>query len=1149
MAAGTNRSSPYSQAEIEALWAALVEDARSPKKQHELLETLKIKRSLSSLIDRKIGLGVQLRWNLAMLILTGRAGPAPSEGKALLVKEVRKLLELTTDFFQLNHANSGSKKDDKSALQTRMATLLVAARDIAALERLCGVLAKRFRDAYLEALGVDQLTANQFLSPVFGPQAVQTFIHLLCTGHLPLEVHTTLVSQVDYIPSDERDHEFMVLLARLAGPTDRPIQGIAMPGSPSGQCAVAHELVRRLQAPGSAGDSDARPIVMLPCGRQYRNPHHCGLDFLVQNLLSFYERRELRHDVPSLSADEMQGAIKALRQHLCRRPIIVVLVGYEVVRGCQPALRRAIRDEPLAQLLPLVIHPGVGSLELPTAAATFQKTRWIIFSDGELDLLEPYCSKTIWMPPPPPEAEEKIFSMFTKEHRHIAQLREISALSPLPLSEAKACTALQMMELKQFRGPPFAGAYDGSELGNGILARFAEVVRTCAPPLEAAALHLIALAGAGLRHTTLWQCLHAWRLIPRPTGTLPCPALPEVEEAVAWMDELLDNYQRVIYDGIDESEPSLNPLDHPFEYVGHSAACNMQAELKKNDALKKQAAFVHRSLDFRFVEVREALTEDMRLHGPSWYVQSLHRVLANEALRQHALLVRHEAPQYRTALRDERRALEGLYHGLLALPEVDTLPETTPEPCLAHAAPASGLPGDSVAAFQFLRRVVFGNLLERKDQYRLSRRWAADDIKLDVLELIHLAFATTADRGAGLSLHPLWHARGLVPDAVLTLRQHCESIAVAAYGANDMVRWNDFTAGVGGMHELTGDIPLLKRVAFDMSMISHGPGADRTISMVIPPLEEMGVKAESFTRAPWRNGRQTGLVVPDPKELETFLADCLSNACHSPPAQWTSLSDWFVRLGELRYQQAQAKGARETVRWQLTMECFVQAQIATRLRMTTLNHEGLSGSSHLSARGIRLLARAALDLLRYLINVRADAAAGLAPTLREYLVAQARQALDAYALSRGYNEPDCAGMLILESRFARVAGREGPHRHRRHRIALDFLHEAEGRLSGMRTRHRLWLHLLIEHCATLRGLAAEAMEEPKWPGERRMEVARRLLGLALADVRQLENIIEAAYPAQHTRDDSRRALSKSWRDAVDHQRKLTHELIKKLPAG
>lgn len=1157
---GNSSPRSYDEVFVADLWTTLCQAIAKGETAEDVVNRRKLSRLPGMFWDPKIGLGLQLRWNLARAALRRRVGELHlfSATGSEIIQHVGPFQE---DFFALKYLKSGSNKSDHDASQGRKETLARQVSDPEVIGRLCELLSRRYGATYQRSLGAPTLAVECFMTPVHAPDAPRAFLRFLRTGEIPLANDCSRVTYVKYLESSARDVKFKTALDRLTDPSALPIQGIAMPGSPSGQCAVAHELMRRL----ALRAKESRPILLLPCGRQFRNSHYCGLSFLVHNLLAFLEQRPLTDEAPSLSTGELQVAMHRIREHLCRRAIIVILVGYEVTRGLQPSLRRAIRDEPLAQLLPYMIQPKVGDIDAPTIIhGGFNETRWVVFSDEPLDLLEPYREPTIEMPGPLVEQAEEIVTMFTDDQRHIRSLVDMSNASPIPLSEAKICTALQLLELR-------AGTHEETlsleefvgQGGNRLLTLFAESVRRSANPIEAAALHLLALAGSGLRYTTLWHCLNEWAHADHELRKVACSHLPTLNQAVNWFNQILRKYRLVVYDGIDEAEPSLDPLTHPFEYATQGVASGLQQELAAFDRREGRGAYVHKSLDFRFVELRETLSDDIRRHSAPWYACSLHRVLATEALRQYGLLLRHEPPEYRMGLRDERRALEGLYHGLLSLP---SRPEVVKRAKLSsYAGPQVTLLSEPLEAFQFLRSVVFARLLERRDQYRLSLEWAADDIKLDILELFHQAFSELPSAPRGFDKVPVWKLEPLLPEFDAIFREHAQSVAVAAYGANDGARWDGFYAMISGLEAGGDDTLRLSRINFDMALLRIGPLSQETADLAELPLKTLNIDWRRFAAGPWQSPASSKVLeVPSAGILNDYLVKLVDevvkaavttfakaeNVVNEQAAedavatisalQWSEVSDWLMRLGELRYQHAQlVVRENDVLRWQRTMECFALTFVAARVRAISLRFNALAATSHLSARGSRLSVRAILDLIRLLARTQKEHPHR--SSLRNFLVVEARSILDAYALTRGHCAMDCVGMLILESRYARVVGAEGSHRAMRHRIALEFLEEAEARLLPMRTRHRLWLRYLIEHCSVLRGLARDAASKPP-----NLPLATRLLHLAMFDVGQLERIVAAAYPMQSKQTDSMRALAGAWHESAKRQRTLTLQAAQEM---
>jgi hypothetical protein len=1161
--ASTSTSGKYDEQSVGELWRQIVDyvskqslgrsKATLASELDEWIRSdLHLRRRADTLFDQQIGLGVQLRWNIAMDLLFKRHWEAEYESI--------KAGGMPREFLQL-----GTLESKEDAREDRLARY---ANDREYIDVLCAALSRMNADGYTRNLRRNYIDHRDFLVPIHGPRAVFAFRKFLSRGISPISSSGELVPEYPLTLWAQREEVLERVYGHLglhdgreaANRTDaesmpaswRPIINVQMEGSPFDQCALAHKIMAKLESI----QHQERPILLLPCSRLVPDHDFRGLDYLVYNIHAFLHQRPLSWTPPCYSPQDIPEKILEIRSALAKQPAIIVFVGYQPTRGASSNLRRLILDEPLVPLLSQILHPLVGVPGQPTEVRNLFATKFVVLSEGPMDVLEAYIDQEIEFPPPVMSQHYvDMLRVRAPDYEAATGLHESLDRMPVHPSEAVVMGYLQLRRTEDVSGYEFhrplaeLAKFDNADVLDQLVSTIAQQSES----LDFFFLKVIACARTGMRRDTLVRCARMWdKATGGPSQADKERRLPDRDDvsivAEEWFDEFLVRFSYILAQGIDEQVPEVYPGTHPYEYP-EGADPLRGKPLHLIDGPREET-----SIDFRYGQIRDAVSRYMDIHSEKWERLLIHQILCSEALRQQLIVTRHAPAARKLALRSYRRLLEGVYHGFHSLPHIDDLALSRSWP---HLPEGTFLPVDPVERFRFLYCTLIMGTLEDGSAYRLSRDWAADALKADLLVLAHNAFGDAGESDiASLAKVPVWHGDERISHQFPDLgKSHFDAMAVAANMLDDHEMWAAIEAGAQrcDIRPSWLDFGVLERAQIDLLAARLGP-MGQAQKLCLKALESLGVSIDLFERAPWNETKDEKPAPVDPLGLEQFLDGVVLKIVHECTTQTDqqiaidddrlrAISACLVRLGELHYQAIEyGKGFAV---WRSSMTAFAMLSTAWRLqeRRSTMALEGAVYS--LSPRGFRVLARALLECIRYLqIPKHRDLNLPRGLELTHLLARHARKALDEYTLRFSLYAPDVVSMLVLESRYARTVGAmNSDDVFSKHRVALEFLQRAEKRMADFEPRPRLQIRLLIERCATLRGLAAAR----RIAAGVHDQSGRLYLGLALLDVQQLDNLILSIFGRGIERDQKR--MGEFWRKIVQRQRDLTLQEVQRYKHG
>jgi len=132
-------------------------------------------------------------------------------------------------------------------------------------------------------------------------------------------------------------------------------------------------------------------------------------------------------------------------------------------------------------------------------------------------------------------------------------------------------------------------------------------------------------------------------------------------------------------------------------------------------------------------EVAEAVMASLNTLSPS-DIHVLHRMLSDEALSQQTTALTHRGADYLQSIRTFRRQISGIYHGYLSLPLNVINGRPTIDDALVIYSPYLAGPPQSTAYFEWIYFFIFRRMIERPPAWNLSRHYALDRLKRELLE-------------------------------------------------------------------------------------------------------------------------------------------------------------------------------------------------------------------------------------------------------------------------------------------------------------------------------------------------------------------------------------------------------------------------------
>jgi hypothetical protein len=582
------------------------------------------------------------------------------------------------------------------------------------------------------------------------------------------------------------------------------------------------------------------------------------------------------------------------------------------------------------------------------------------------------------------------------------------------------------------------------------------------------ALRAVSITDGGLRETTLVRLVGQWRKLARSDERqfdLPELSVSEARQA-------LDCLRPILWRGPDEPVPGLDHLNEPFVYLDEEGGDN---SLSNQDRL--------RSFDLRSSELRESVIKEFitSVGGPEAFTL-MHRLFAEEALRQQTHAMRHAEWRGSADPRYYRRLFQMLFHGYASL----SLGPERPGP-MNDAAPTV-LPPNATSAYRRLYSIFFRRLLEDPPHYDLSRSLGLDGLKVELTRLAmnadqrpRVLWQSLYTEEGGLrprysQFLPVTKESGPVNTRIL-VEQHF-SLARAALEADRLGEARQAVNGAERLlhdssiwqlpsEELNGALIKAKKLQVDIGIIG---APARQAESIQEALNDCGFGASSLSAIRYLQECTAGAAAPE--EAESILHDRTKDFVmeHCIGVSSARLADWSDFLCRLAEVATSSDDDHDGDRLALRYRAFVIFYLAERMRREAFDREPLGRTFVVSNHSTRVLVRTALQIVRGLTPPASVAPRNSMPSRRFFLVF-ARRHIDLLTRYSARYPSERPSILILQATYTRSVGGFSIGALR---SALRLLHEADMLMFTTPDRPRVRRRLLLERAKVLRALATVA---------------------------------------------------------------------------
>ena len=745
---------------------------------------------------------------------------------------------------------------------------------------------------------------------------------------------------------------------------------------------------------------------------------------LVAWLKAFYEGENLGTATVTTSPQDMRAHIAAIRKAMTERPVIIILDGHRSPGRRLPYLHAAMIDDPLLPLLEELIHPRHAANLPPPDPAIVGRSRILVLSDQDIDHHAAFRHNSITFPLPAGKTLDDLCPDVP------APMRKV-------LKQARSCCSdvgLHLFSRMATRLPPdqlptsIEGLYEKYCVDLEREDRGAMAV-----------LYLIALTYDGLRSVTLqrlldhMQACHALQSLPLP-----------------WRD--LDKFN---------VGAALHRLqeDRVVELVVDASS---RAEAAGQDDAPEVV------YDLVASSLRQAIVGRLARRDKDSLVLA-HRLIAEEALRQHTDQLARSDWLDRFDTRSRRRLYQFFYHAFLSLDEgpggriarLDAVPHV--------------LPATNEETYRRLYAVFFRTLTEGPAALELSRVLGRDGLKSDLLTMALRAGSPSFTREVLDRSNP-WTAELLGPFATRYDWSPRTSAQVIEAMVNEMRRsraraefslrrhplprpptWSgtDDTFGAAARLKLTLDLE-----------IEEASETAQYRSVIISAGDALEATELTRDRQSAIDHLASRVALPSfVTDVDTMVGQWASNCQDS--ARLAVWSDLLCRIGEARQLLAELGGTSSESAPMLT-EAFVSFFVAERLRRASFDVGPLGNDYIVNGRSTRVFVRICLQLLL----ARQLKSGGDIPA--SFLIEQADRHIGIVTRYFARFPSEASAIHVLRAQRERIVGHGN-------RAALDkarrWLELADEMMWYARDRQTVRMMLLLERCAVYRSLARITAED------------------------------------------------------------------------
>lgn len=604
---------------------------------------------------------------------------------------------------------------------------------IIAVERLHTIpLSEFFAEWLCESLRlpdrIKALAEGLFTIAFDGPRAVDEYADWIRTGFSIRSATSFLPPGQRFLDSPERDAAIMRVSEWLFARRAPMVLNAYRHDMPNGLTALAGRLVTI-----AGGQIDNRRILYLPL-RGVGGFNAPGYSQLLARLHAFFTGSDVE-DAPDIEEHRLEEVIQEIRHQMMVSPAIVMLDGYTNTTSRLAELDRIIRDDQVLSLVEKLRDPPLTAMYRPESLSLFLRNRILLLSDEEIEL-----NDCIQEEIPAPKAEDMRQVLENQDLDEVVAIRNLLEIVP-ELRSARSEAVLRILDslirierkiaqladlpwdadacaehLRECigRGLRSADSVDRKivELvGNLLLDRISETF-----PDYHAVLTLIALTPDGIRRDTLSRVavLAARCRLSNDEFHSPLPSPSACMEA---FDSLLTLCRAILTAERSDKIAGLDDYSHPWEFS--------VSEISTSQSHANEPV----ATEFRIPAFRDMLCRRIREQAFRPEVQPLHRLLAEEALRQATIAFRHDDDL--KSGRSLRRLLSTLYHGFQSIPIDGTGTIVMADYRNAEFA----IPESSSDAWEWLYLFAYRRMIEQPPTWNLSRQFGLDRVKQDILDL------------------------------------------------------------------------------------------------------------------------------------------------------------------------------------------------------------------------------------------------------------------------------------------------------------------------------------------------------------------------------------------------------------------------------
>jgi hypothetical protein len=889
-----------------------------------------------------------------------------------------------------------------------------------------------------------------FETRFFGTTAIDNYIRFLLHGIYVPSANHTLSSVSPYSESElERDpirQTKLDELIRIVTSKDnggRPIVTVSCHDNPTAGARLATTLVARL---GERTQSACYIPLARHGGKGRLNDH--GYRSIVEAIHRFVTgESSLVCSTNQVSEAELATMVHEVRAHLVTVPTVFVLDGFAPGESAYPALISFIRDEPIDRLLRLLQHPDTGDWRggIGGDVAVFRQTFFVIVGTPARQWLEMHRQATIELQFTPGDEADVL------SRPNMNALKE--ALRPFRRSSeprARSEWHLNAMSFMARNG----SVPDGGNSKDAVQAMFNRYWTD--PRLKSwqrLFLQALALSESGLRWSTSVQIFESYARV----NVVPGDASEDrrklagvgAEAFRAFIDDACDAGKTapLLFAYADGPEAdSYDIFDFPSQAIGRLSDNHpwITARAQKKDRWLQTVDYY--DAGFRSLVLATIAPSDAFV---------IRRILAELALQNFRVRLRHSRSTRRIDRRASRLLAEALMHGVMSIEPIAAGPideAELPRKVSRKSSPVSPkftqgeIPSEPVAAYSFLYSAIFVDLFCAGDPNSVARIHGNGELQLEILMLMCGAtpIASTeravTNPNSSVKPPPWWR------DNDAASLRHMLAIAGSAKRAGRLEVMGAALQEIRSFHNVrpldSVDNLALQRFLIEYHLLTDTSGAVGRRGAVV--LREAALRAVVLTAGrPSQGGRwdkvgrkllhhlrQLKLKVLNqpfehqlsrlsPQEIDSAVDEASSAILKLVPARklpkealtLLTVSAWLESIAG-DHLQRRREGAGSFNRYLAAVLLFwLTKSIAVRVR-----REGASAAPRVGFTATDGYVRTVNRLKEHLAVQDGDDGSHL----RDRLFKSARGMLDTYTREQVINKPDHIAVTVLECTYVRT---------------------------------------------------------------------------------------------------------------------------------